>query len=322
MVVETDGYSSEAERTDLLVLLARKALLRYGLDVDRAEVVHVAQSFNTVLRIATDECTYALRVGPAERIHPEGTEIIEARWMRALRAGGVVCPPAVFDNVDGAPVVVQTLDGVPAQRICMLFDWVEGTPLRNAMDVDTAQEMGKLAAQLVESAPPLENPQEPPLIADQVLYWQLENRLPELVASRALLDEALHRAQLVLDDIWSRGPHPPHLIHGDLTPDNILVVDGRLVPIDFQDLVWGFDIQDLAISWTSLARFDDPDVLRDHFQSGYTAIRAWPDLDDATLAGLVAARRLHQLNLSLTLRRPGLAQYINQALALISEWMA
>lgn len=321
-MVETDGHSPAAEHSELLLVLARKALLRYSLDFDGAEVLPVAESFNNIFRVAVDERTYALRVGPAERIHAEGTEIIEARWMRELRAGGVVCPPIVFDALGGGPVVVQSLADVPGERICMLFDWVEGTPLSDAMDPDAAQEMGRLAAQLVESVPAVDNPQEPPLTADRVLHWKIENRLPELEASSSLLDEALDRAQQILDDIWACRPHGPRLIHGDLTPTNVLVVDGRLVPIDFQDSVWGFDIQDIAISWSSLARFDDAEVLRDNFRSGYAEIRAWPDLDDATLSGLVAARRLHQLNLSLTMRRPGLAQYVDRALVLIGEWMA
>lgn len=254
--MESPEQLAKAEHVELLLTLARKALLRYGLDPDAAEVTPVAESFNNIFRVALDEGTYALRVGPAERIHAEGTEIVEATWMRELRAGGVVCPPTVFDSVDGGPVVRQSRAAVSGERICMLFDSVEGRPLSDAMGLDTAREMGRLAARLIESAPAVEHPQEPPLVADRVLYWQVENRLPELGASSSLIGEALDRAQQVLDEIWASRPHAPRLIHGDLTPDNILVVDGRLVPIDFQDLVWGFDVQDLANSWSSLARFE------------------------------------------------------------------
>lgn len=313
---------SEADHRGLLLSLARKALVRYGLESGTAEVLPVAESFNTVFQVVNDEHSYALRVGPAERIHVEGTEIVEARWMRVLRAGGIVYPPVVFDSDDGGPVVRQAHAEVPGERVCMLFDWVEGVALSEAMDLDAAREMGRLAAQLAESAPAVDDPLEPPLTADRVLYWQIENRLPQLVASGSLIGEALDRAQQTLDEIWARRPHAPWLIHGDLTPDNVLVVDGRLVPIDFQDLVWGFDLQDLAISLSSLARFDGAEALREQFRSGYEDIRAWPDLDDATLAGLVAGRRLHQLNLSLTLRRPGLSRYVDRALALIAEWMS
>ena len=304
-----------------LLSLARKALLRWELDPDTADVHPVAESFNTTFRVVDEERTYALRVGPAERIHAEGTEIVEARWMRELRQRGIVYPPLVFDSLDGS-VVRQVDAGVPGDRVCMLFDWVEGVPLGENMNLDAAREMGRLAAQLAESSPTVDQPTKPPLIADRVLYWQIENRLPQLVAHWSLLDEALECAQQVLDDVWGRRPYSPQLIHGDLTPHNVLVSDGRLVPIDFQDLVWGYDVQDLAISLSSLARFDEADALREQFRSGYEDIRAWPDLDDATLAGLVAGRWLHQLNLTLTLRRPGVSRHIDRALELIAEWMS
>ncbi|HZB41057.1 MAG TPA: phosphotransferase, partial [Ilumatobacter sp.] len=274
----------------------------------------MAESFNTVFRVVDRGRAYALRVGPAERIHAEDTEMVEARWMRELRNGGTVCPPTVFDSVDGGPVVRQGHTELRSERVCMLFDWVDGGPLASAMSLDSARDMGRLAAQLFESTTAVDDPQEPPLIADRVLYWQVGNRLPQLVASGSIIDEALERAQQILDEIWVARPHPPRVIHGDLTPDNVLVADGRLVPIDFQDLVWGFDVQDVAISLSSFERFGEADALRDQFRSGYEDVRVWPDLDDATLAGLVAARRLHQLNLSLTLRRPGLSQYIDRAL--------
>jgi Ser/Thr protein kinase RdoA (MazF antagonist) len=311
--------SSEADDEGLLLSVARMALSRYGLDSD-TEVLKVAESFNTVFQVVVDEHSYALRVGPSERIHAEGTEIVEARWMRDLRSGGMVCPPTVFDSVDGGPIVRQHSAGLQGERVCMLFDWVDGVPLSKVMGFEAARQMGRLAAQLVESAPADHHPREPPLIADRVLYWQIENRLPQLAASASLLSEALDRAQQVLEEIWGR-PQAPRLIHADLTPDNVLVVDGRLVPIDFQDLVWGFDVQDLAISWSSLGRFDDAEALREQFRSGYEQVRSWPDLDAATLAGLVVARLLHQLNLSLTLLRPGLSQFIDRVVVLIGEWM-
>ena len=148
----------------------------------------------------------------------------------------------------------------------------------------------------------------------------VENRLGE-VASSALVGEALDRAQRFLSELWAHPPRPPHLIHGDLTPDNILVDHGTLVPIDFQDLVWGLDIQDLAIVWSALAPFDEQDRLRDRFRAGYATVRPWPELDPETLAALIAARRLHQLNLALTLRKPGLADFVTRATKVIAEWM-
>ena len=229
----------------------------------------------------------ALRIGPAERIHAEGTEIVEARWMRELRAARAAAPPEVFPTHDGGPVVRQVQAGGTGERICMLFGWVPGRPLRRTMSVAAARQMGTLAARLHEHAAARTGGAPEVLVADCVLYWHVENRLDE-VASSALVGEALDRAQRFLSELWAHPPHPPHLIHGDLTPHNILVDHRTLVPIDFQDLVWGLDIQDLAISWSALAHFDEQDRLRDQFRAGYATVRTWPELEPETLAALIA----------------------------------
>ena len=317
-----DELSPDGQRRRIRVL-ARSAVGAYGLASERTQVRLASESFNTIFHVVErGGVSGALRVGPRERIHAEGTEIVEARWMRELRASRAVSPPTVFDSADGGAVVRESVAGVPGERVCMLFGWVRGRPLSQTMSPEAAQQMGALAARLHERAP-TGDPIEPPLVADRVLHWRLENRLHELASSDSLISEAVDRAQHVLDHIWAHPPHPPHLLHGDLTPDNIIVVDdGTMVPIDFQDLVWGFDIQDLAITLTSFGRFDEPEALWVQFRAGYTKVRRWPVLDPETLYALIAARRLHQLNLALTLRKPGLADFVPRARRLIGEWMA
>lgn len=205
----------------------------------------------------------------------------------------------------------------------MLFRWVLGKPLSESMSTARAEEMGRLAARLHEHAAATA-PQEAPsvLVADRVLYWRVENRLGALASSGSLISEAMDRAGCVLAEVWADPPHRPHLIHGDLTPNNVMVSEGSTVPIDFQDLVWGLEMQDLAISLSSFGRFDEAEALRERFRIGYSAVRPWPELDPKTLRALVVARLLHQLNLALTLRKAGLDRFVTRAEALIGEWMA
>ena len=67
--------------------------------------------------------------------------------------------------------------------------------------------------------------------------------------------------RLPIDALWADPPHPPHLLHGDFHPNNILVWRGRLTPIDFQDALWGFEMQDIAITVTALGFRADPTAL-------------------------------------------------------------
>ncbi len=81
------------------------------------------------------------------------------------------------------------------------------------------------------------------LRSDRVLYWRLPDQLAA-AGSRfgfgTLFVDAQARAQAVVDSLWQSPPHLPHLVHGDLTPQNVIGSPRNgLVPIDFQDTVLG-----------------------------------------------------------------------------------
>ena len=231
-------------------------------------------------------------------------------------------PPEVFDTLDGEPVVRRARAGVPGARVLHAVRMDPG-PAAHTDDVARrgACQMGTLAALLHQHAAAHTGAPPPVLIADRVLYWRVENRLSAIAASAPLIGEALDRAQRFLTELWADPPHPPHLLHGDLTAENILVDHDALVPIDFQDLVWGLEIQDLAIAWNSLAHFGEPERLRDQFRAGYVTVRPWRSSTRRRLRRSSQRGPWHQLNLALTLRKPGLAEFVARAAKFIGEWM-
>jgi Ser/Thr protein kinase RdoA (MazF antagonist) len=118
-------------------------------------------------------------------------------------------------------------------------------------------------------------------------------------------------------------PHPPHLVHGDLTPANVIVpAGGGLVPIDFQDTVLGLEIQDLSITVAILRRRPDGARLAGAFRSGYASCRPWPDVSPAVFESLIIARLLHTMNLTLNFAGPdGLESYVADRAERIRTWM-
>lgn len=177
------------------------------------------RSINTVLRVkSSDGFDGALRLGPQERIHAQGTEEVEIAWMRSLAADGVASPPRVIATRDGRVVVHHQRADVPGTRVCVLFDWVPGRPLREAMSAPRAEELGCMAALLHEYASATRPVGVPPvLIADRVLYWLTPNLL-SLTPEASMLAEALERATSALKSLWADPPNVPHIVHGDLTP--------------------------------------------------------------------------------------------------------
>jgi Ser/Thr protein kinase RdoA (MazF antagonist) len=306
--------------------LALDALRRYDLEVVRCGFV--AQAFNTVFRVdAADGSTYALRMSPQLRIHADGCESTEAEWLDALGHEAGLSVPHVIRTPDRSVVVVAAAAGVPAARSCVLFEWTVGRPLRERMSVNLVRKVGALTAAVHEhgalwasTRPP--GPPSGVLVADRVLYFRAAVRLDELRPTYgSVLAEAAERTQRALDDLWRNPPARPHLLHGDVQPGNVLVARGDVALIDFQDLIWGFEIQDALIALDALAPLDNGPLLVDAFRAGYETVRRWPDADRDTTAALRAARHLNILNFGLNVRRAGLDDFIVRHAGPVVEWM-
>jgi Ser/Thr protein kinase RdoA (MazF antagonist) len=302
--------------------IALEALRHYDLAPRR--VSRAAESFNSVFRVTAASGTYALRVGSELRIHAAGTLETEGAWLRRLGDHEMVVPGLHPNRAGDFGTEVTIGDAAP--RTCALFDWVAGRSLRARLTAPTAAALGRLAAQLHANAEAWALANAPDvLVADRVLYWRLPVRLtaPDFPFS-GLFAEAVGRAQAVLDELWRTQPHPPYLLHGDLAPANVIVAPDRtLVPIDFQDLVWGFDVQDLAISIAALRRIPGGARLVDAFRDGYAAQRPWPALCAELLDALVVARALNQINLTVNMFGPAdLEDYLAAHAQRLREWLS
>jgi Ser/Thr protein kinase RdoA (MazF antagonist) len=303
--------------------LALDALRAYDLDVERC--TFVTKAFNTVFRVdTTGGASYALRVSPSLRIHADGCEVAEAAWVSALRRDAGLAVPEVIPARDGSVVVWVTSAGVADARSCVLFEWVPGTRLHDQLRPDLVRKVGELTATVHEHA--VGYVSEPPagvLVADHVLYFRSSPMLETLrPVYGTLLDDAVVRAQDALDELWRNPPHPAHLLHGDIQSDNAMVVGSDVVLIDFQDLAWGFDVQELAIAQLALERHGDTGDWWKAFHSGYESMRTWPDASPEMWAGLRAARHLNVLNFGLNVVGPVLDAFITRHTAPVAEWMA
>lgn len=251
--------------------MALEALRSYDVTPQRVRLA--AESFNSLFRVTTASAVYALRVGSVLQIHPESTAAVEAAWHRRLRLQGVYVPDVVATMDGELATVVTDSRAEHESRVCILFEWVAGRSLRTRMTERRSAALGRLSARLQQDGAAWSAPgAEDVLRADRVLYWRVPDQLAAAGARfgfGTLFVDALARVQSVLDSLWQSPPHPPHLVHGDLTPQNVIVSpQNGLVPIDFQDTVWGFEAQDLSFTVAALRRWPDGDRLT-------AAFRAW-----------------------------------------------
>ena len=102
-------------------------------------------------------------------------------------------------------------------------------------------------------------------------------------------------AQTAIDRLKASG-EPMRIIHGDLHQWNVRYARGVLSPIDFEDLMWGWPVQDIAT--TLYYSQDEPNYpeLRAAFEQGYRRVSAWPERFAGEVDAFIAARGLGMVN--------------------------
>lgn len=310
-------------QTQRLARLARVALEHYGLGDARVSLLK--RTFNTLFRVVdSDGNKFALRVGASERIHTDETEAVETAWLTAIRAETEIDAPLPIANRSGSFVTAAGAPGVPEPRTCVLFEWARGRPLGEALDLQRTEQAGALLARLHEHGAAFEGGRrQPVIVGDNVISFRLPDRIPrDDTTYGTLFAEAMERAQAVIDALWARPPHPPHILHGDFHPNNILLWRGHLTPLDFQDVLWGFEIQDIAIALMAFEHYPDAADLAAALRSGYERVRTWPADDVDIVNELVAARHLSVLNLGYNFRRPGFERFLAGHGEWLRSWMS
>lgn len=264
----------------------------------------------------------AVRVGEV-RIHTDGVEEVEAAWLDALHADTEIQVPRLLADRHGQHVAAGHHADVPGPRYCSAMTWVPGRTVRECFDHATSQQMGALLANIHEQAASYQPPDAPAgMHADRVVYFANTSRLGEYESAYgSMFVEAVDEVQRHLDALWVAPPHRPHLLHGDFGPQNVMRWRTQLTPIDFQDLQFGFDVQDVGITVADLRRQYADESLVEIFVKGYRSVRPWPLTDQSLEQALDAARSLNVINLGLNLRRPGLQEFIERHAQRVAGWM-
>lgn len=284
------------------------ALAEYALT--NAAVSFLTLSFNTIYRVSAAEGEFTLRVSPEERIHAPHVTDAEEAWTDQIGKAGLVAP-RILRTVDGR---VEVAEPGPAGRRAVLLTWVDGTALERPLTPEQIVSLGELSAQAHLASPPTDI--RPPGVLDArspILFEvpDLLSRAPE--AHRELFRTRAAQAQEYLTELWATADEAPRVLHFDLTPNNVLrLADGRLSVIDCQDLAWGHRAQDIAHTIYGITRGELDERATARFRAGYERHATWPELDSGRLRRLFVARRIGMINLALTLRRPGLAAYLDR----------
>ena len=280
----TDYYDlSEQGRRNRLRGVAAAALEEYELDVVRMR--GLTDATNGMFRLDTsDGSRYAMRVGLGP---PAGHTALEFRsemeWVHALAAGSDVIVPTPVPKRLGGYVALAGAADVPHERPCAVFSWLEGPLLADRLSPASVGEFGATMARMhVAAAAFVPSPGFTAASYDRVYPYDLpfvvftdagDDLLP--AERRAAFEEAYALVERTIGRLASR--EPARVLHGDFHPWNAKVNRGVVSAFDFEDMVWGWPVQDIGTSLYYFWSGEDFEERRAQFRSGYESIARWPD---------------------------------------------
>lgn len=299
------AYSDLTERGKLRRLrqLTLSALAYYDLQVK--SVKFLTTETNTMFQLrASDGERYVLRIYSEEETTLRENQA-EMFWLDALKRDTDLRISEPVKRKDGDYITFAHAPDVPGERRCVLFRWVPGRPLENALNPENYFKLGQTLAKLhnhAETLKPLP-PDIQPKKWDKVFYYPDEPVVyntanyrylfpPERVA---LLDEVIARANAVFAQLYA-DPDQQILIHGDLHYRNVHLYRGELYVIDFEDVMLGYPVQDIAVTFSYGRQREGYREWRDAFVQGYTCVRPWPTDGERVIETLIAARSVMFVN--------------------------
>jgi len=311
----SDFYKLPVEKQiESVQKLAVSALTRYEIS-DEATATLLAHRENTVFQIgdAASGRRFVLRVHRAG-YHSDDAVRSELAWMIALNESGVFTP-AVIAGKNGDRLQVVEHEEVPDPRQCDMLGWVEGAQPDPQNIVASYRMLGEINARIHQQAARWEPPpfferhswDEDGMLGDDPLWGRFRD-LEKLTGNQIeLFCKARDAARTRLIE-FGKADDRYGLIHADLMPDNIMVSDGDVRVIDFDDCGFGWNLYDLATALLLHLGQDYYDAICGSWVEGYRTARELPDDHLEMLPTLLIARGLVALGWVHTRRETVLAQ--------------
>jgi Ser/Thr protein kinase RdoA (MazF antagonist) len=278
--------------------LALVALAEYPLEVTRVRLI--TNEVNGIFRVDTPDAKYVLRVCRAAQTESGRDQLwSEMAWLAALRDEPFLEVPEPVATRDGELVVTAQVDGVPEPRHCAVFTWLPGRDLDAQLTPANVAKLGALAARLHRQAASWEPPAGFSIVRYDRVLPPFERAIlfdPEFAhvlppERRQVFAAAAERVEEAIARLQASG-EPMRVIHGDLHRWNVKVFRGRVSPFDFEDLIWGWPVQDIAITLYYFHGEQTYADLRAAFRQGYETVAPWPERYEGEIDRFMAGRSL------------------------------
>ena len=289
--------TGEQERIDEL---AAAALGRFDLSpAATATLWNVSENHTYRVDDPESGSSYALRVHRAGYRTARQIES-ELQWVDALREDGAVATCVAVPAQDGERVVEVSVDGFGARNV-VLFEWLPGAAPDPEGDAVIAgfRTLGAVSARMhthTRAWQPTPGFDRPAWDYERTLgaagHWGAwQDGLGMGREERRLLDrlDAVIEARL---EAYGQSSDRFGLVHADIRLANLLVDDGHVYVIDFDDAGFAWFMYDFATTVSFMEDHPRVPELRDAWLEGYRSVAPLDAADEAELDTFVMLRRL------------------------------
>lgn len=278
-------------------------------DIAWEKVSFVCEETNVFLRIDTTKgLKYAMKIFQEESSTIEDNQA-EAFFLDTVSKHSSLSVPSMVKDKHGE-WIVTVKDQEDVSKRLALYEWIDGVEIDEKETLDMFESIGKLCAQLHRATEGVSYPKGiNPKRWDQVFYYRGEEAVyhqdkysPYINAEGvALLDALIPWLNRQLKNLYVG--KKSQLIHGDLNPYNIMIVDDKLAVIDFEEAFDALAIHDVAIHlfYYEYDKRFDIDQVYNQFMKGYNSIIDVDGFDRRNIEMLMTARRVNFINYALTI---------------------
>ncbi len=284
--------------TEALDRLAEQAVAHFEIPA-RAKPTLINISENATYRL-DDPATgtkWALRIH-RDGYHSPTAIASELAWLHALSASGAAKVPVPLPGKNGELIQTLSVEGIERPRNVVLFDWEAGAE-PEPDDIAGYEKLGETAAKMhahVRSWTP------PPWFERHT--WDFETSLgatphwgrwrdgigmtPEIEAA---IGEAVALIKRRLSRIGT-APDVFNLVHGDMRLANLLIDNGTVKVIDFDDCGFSWFLYDCA---TTVSFFEDSPEVPDLIQAwvrGYRRFGTLSPEEESEIETFIMLRRI------------------------------
>lgn len=275
VTVEEFSALTQEEQIARIQELGERALVEFG--VKPTEIKPLVHFENTTYYITSDQGEFNLRIS-RPGVQTVDTLQSEMEFLTALRGEGFRVPEPYQNRLVtvGAP-------GVPEERHVALLGWMHGEFLRDRLTPVEARLIGRTMARLHDFSLRWERPTT--FMRPHLYEWAISDRLPKRQFDEPISglpeEDRLFLLELELEAraVFAELPRTPEtygLIHSDLHVGNLLLEDGHINVIDFDDTGFGFFYFDFAAALGFHLQGEQFVEIRDAMLSGYEEVRPLP----------------------------------------------